>query len=293
MSQVRLMNFQKNSSSHSIQHRSLILALHYLNYLVETPEDQWAHVSPQESFSLCLPYSSLDHGVDPRVFASTFGLTSDSRGQDSLAFHRCSLTKLAQLPLGVWCQPGATRPVWVPRAAAFYCLERQTFMVQLRNVIFVSTYVAPVYQSQYSYAAMNAAASPASQAMRSQAYYPATLMVDILPRKGGRSLRRLHLFDVWKDRFIWLHEDEIGVRMYLVPQSRHPGEEKNGKDNIAGGQKGSNAGIVRYSECMIQVSDLQFNWELGLRNEYSWYTRCDMPAGNWDESPLEITFGQR
>ncbi|KAJ7574731.1 hypothetical protein C8J56DRAFT_1032949 [Mycena floridula] len=28
------------------------------------------------------------------------------------------------------------------------------------------------------------------------------------------------------------------VRMHLVPQSKHPGEEKNGEDNIAGGQKG-------------------------------------------------------
>ncbi|KAJ7572025.1 hypothetical protein C8J56DRAFT_1082318 [Mycena floridula] len=26
--------------------------------------------------------------------------------------------------------------------------------------------------------------------------------------------------------------------MHLVPQSKHPGEEKNGEDNIAGGQKG-------------------------------------------------------
>ncbi|KAJ7589237.1 hypothetical protein C8J56DRAFT_1164106 [Mycena floridula] len=28
------------------------------------------------------------------------------------------------------------------------------------------------------------------------------------------------------------------VRMHLVPQSKHPGEEKNGEDSIAGGQKG-------------------------------------------------------
>ncbi|KAJ7576730.1 hypothetical protein C8J56DRAFT_899819 [Mycena floridula] len=27
------------------------------------------------------------------------------------------------------------------------------------------------------------------------------------------------------------------VRMHLVPQCKHPGEEKNGEDNIAGGQK--------------------------------------------------------
>ncbi|KAJ7573510.1 hypothetical protein C8J56DRAFT_903311 [Mycena floridula] len=30
----------------------------------------------------------------------------------------------------------------------------------------------------------------------------------------------------------------LSVRMHLVPQSKHPGEEKNGEDNIAGGQKG-------------------------------------------------------
>ncbi|KAJ7575530.1 hypothetical protein C8J56DRAFT_1119023 [Mycena floridula] len=28
------------------------------------------------------------------------------------------------------------------------------------------------------------------------------------------------------------------VRMHLVPQCKHPGEERNGEDNIAGGQKG-------------------------------------------------------
>ncbi|KAJ7576024.1 hypothetical protein C8J56DRAFT_1032251 [Mycena floridula] len=31
---------------------------------------------------------------------------------------------------------------------------------------------------------------------------------------------------------------QLSVRMHLVPQSKHPGEEKNGEDNIAGGQKG-------------------------------------------------------
>ncbi|KAJ7574891.1 hypothetical protein C8J56DRAFT_1032905 [Mycena floridula] len=31
---------------------------------------------------------------------------------------------------------------------------------------------------------------------------------------------------------------EVIVRMHLVPQSKHPGEEKNGEDSIAGGQKG-------------------------------------------------------